>query len=126
MSSPLLNSLSTRKELMVETLTEVLLQENVSQLLIIQPNIGHNEEEMWHILESHPILDGTWLDHPTHPQNIEETLEGPVGTASIFIDKALISIVEGINIPIVTDTYDDYHLSRCLTPPRIRKKFYQL
>ncbi|KIK75286.1 hypothetical protein PAXRUDRAFT_173263, partial [Paxillus rubicundulus Ve08.2h10] len=68
-----------------------------------------------HILESSPILEGTWLDHPTHPQNIEETLEGPVGTASIFIDKALVSIVEGINIPIVTDTYDDYHLSCCLT-----------
>ncbi|KIK77228.1 hypothetical protein PAXRUDRAFT_167464 [Paxillus rubicundulus Ve08.2h10] len=70
---------------------------------------------MWHILESHPILEGMWLDHPSHPQNIEETLVGPVGTVSVFCEELLVSILEGINIPIVTQTYNDEELSLCFT-----------
>ncbi|KIK76326.1 hypothetical protein PAXRUDRAFT_170256, partial [Paxillus rubicundulus Ve08.2h10] len=69
----------------------------------------------WHVLESHPILEGQWLDHPTHHQNIEETLVGPVGEVSVFCEETLVSILEGLNIPIVTKTYDNEELSLCLT-----------
>ncbi|KIK91073.1 hypothetical protein PAXRUDRAFT_150342, partial [Paxillus rubicundulus Ve08.2h10] len=55
------------------------------------------------------------LDHPAHPQNILGTLEGPVRKTNIFIDETLVSIVKGLNIPVVTDTYDDPYLSCCLT-----------
>ncbi|KIK83020.1 hypothetical protein PAXRUDRAFT_153340, partial [Paxillus rubicundulus Ve08.2h10] len=61
-------------------------------------------------------LEGTWLDHPSHPQNIIGILKGPVGKTDVFIDKTLVSIVKGLNIPIVTDTYNDNdnHLSHSL------------
>ncbi|KIK77774.1 hypothetical protein PAXRUDRAFT_165762 [Paxillus rubicundulus Ve08.2h10] len=121
MSSPLLNCHSTQ-ELSVATVTELLLHRNVSQLLIIQPYAGPEEDEAGHVLESHPILEGAWLDHPTHPQNIEETLVGPVGEVSIFCEESLVSILEGINLPIVTKTYDDDELSLCLTHHQGYKK----
>ncbi|KIJ13489.1 hypothetical protein PAXINDRAFT_13819 [Paxillus involutus ATCC 200175] len=142
---PYLNSHSIQRLWTVDHLTHLYLEEDVHRHILIEPikfvfNTNNPLQHQWsvdHLIHIHleetldqfhkdapvtahkiiqwPTLEGTWLEHPDHPQNLAALdVEGPTGSSDIYIDETTLSVLEAINLPAVTQTYDDVHLSRCL------------
>ncbi|KIJ10035.1 hypothetical protein PAXINDRAFT_16937 [Paxillus involutus ATCC 200175] len=84
------------------------LEENLDQLHRDAPVTAHKIVQ-W------PTLKGTWLEHPDHSQNLAVIdIAGPTGSSDIYINETTASVLKALNLPIVTKSYDDVHLSRCL------------
>ncbi|KIJ10917.1 hypothetical protein PAXINDRAFT_16140 [Paxillus involutus ATCC 200175] len=142
---PYLNSHSIQRLWTVDHLTHLYLEEDVHSHILIEPikfvfNTNNPFQHQWsvdHLIHIHleetldqlhkdapvtahkiiqwPTLEGTWLEHPDHSQNLAALdIEGPTGLSDIYIDETTLSVLEAINLPAVTQAYDDIHLSRCL------------
>ncbi|KIJ16906.1 hypothetical protein PAXINDRAFT_10613 [Paxillus involutus ATCC 200175] len=92
----------------VDNIIHIALEENLDQLHRDAPVTAHK------ILQW-PTLEGTWLEHPDHLQNLAAIdVTGPTGSSDIYINETTVSVLEALNLPVVTKSYDDVHLSRCL------------
>ncbi|KIJ07664.1 hypothetical protein PAXINDRAFT_19166 [Paxillus involutus ATCC 200175] len=107
------------RSLSVDQLIHLYLKEDVHNHILIEPIsiFNHVNDPLIreapvtaHKIVLWPPLAGTWLEHPDHPQN----LAGPTGLSDIYINETTVSVLEALNLPIVTKSYDNVHLSRCL------------
>ncbi|KIJ08250.1 hypothetical protein PAXINDRAFT_18598 [Paxillus involutus ATCC 200175] len=121
---PYLNYPSIQRLWTVDQLIQLYLEEDVHNHILIEP-IGlfnHINDPLIrdapvtaHKIVLWPTLAGTWLEHPDHPQNLAAIdVAGPTGSSDIYINETTISVLKALNLPVVTENYDDVHLSRCL------------
>ncbi|KIJ10940.1 hypothetical protein PAXINDRAFT_16101 [Paxillus involutus ATCC 200175] len=121
---PYLNYPSIQRLWTVDQLIQLYLEEDVHNHILIEP-IGlfnHVNDPLIrdapvtaHKIVLWPTLAGTWLEHPDHPQNLAVIdVAGPTGSSDIYINETTVSVLEALNLPVVTESYDDVHLSRCL------------
>ncbi|KIJ09592.1 hypothetical protein PAXINDRAFT_17323 [Paxillus involutus ATCC 200175] len=121
---PYLNYPSIQRLWTVDQLIQLYLEEDVHNHILIEP-IGlfnHINDPLIrdapvtaHKIVLWPTLAGTWLEHPDHPQNLAAIdVAGPTGSSDIYINETTVSVLEALNLPVLTESYDDVHLSRCL------------